>query len=183
MSDRATHSRRPSRRYRVLVTADLDRIAHQEQRLHFPAFDETVAWKLGSRARELAEQRGQAVTIEVRLGGATVFLSAMQGTAPANADWARRKRNLVELLHVSSYRAGLEAARDGRSAIEQMALDARDFADHGGAFPVVVDGVGVVGVITVSGLPQRADHELVVEVIAEHLAIEHDAVRLLATTT
>lgn len=154
---------------------DLHRIAHQERRLRLPAFDETIAWKLGSRLRQLAEERGQAVTIEIRLGGATVFLAAMPGTAPANADWARRKRNLVELLHISSYRVGLEAARDGRSAIEVMGLDPRHHADHGGAFPVAVHGVGVVGVITVSGLPQRADHELVVEVLAEHLDIDrHD---------
>ena len=165
------------------VTVDLDRIAHQEQRLRFPAFDESIAWKLGSRLRELAEERGQAVTIEVRLGGATVFLVAMCGTAPANADWARRKRNLVELLHISSYRLGLEAERDGRSAIEQMGLDPRHHANHGGAFPVVVDGVGVVGVVTVSGLPQRADHELVVEVLAEHLDIDHHDVRLHKKTT
>lgn len=169
--------------YRVDVTVDLDRVAEQERRLHLPCFDETTAWKLGSRLRGLAEERGHGVTIEIRLAGATVFFAAMCDTAPANADWARRKRNLVELLHVSSYRLGLEARRDGRSAIEEMGLDPRDHANHGGAFPVVVDGVGVVGVITVSGLPQRADHELVVEVLAEHLGIGHHDVRLHTTTT
>jgi uncharacterized protein (UPF0303 family) len=171
------------RSYRVHVTVDLDRIAYQEHRLRLPAFDETIAWKLGSRLRELAEERGEAVTVEVRLGGATVFFAAMHGTTPANADWARRKRNLVELLHVSSYRLGLEAKRDGRSAIEQMGLDPKHHANHGGAFPVVVDSVGVVGVITVSGLPQRADHELVVEVLAEHLDIDRLDVQLHTETT
>jgi uncharacterized protein (UPF0303 family) len=47
------------------------------------------------------------VLIEIRIAGRTVFCYAMPGTAPTNADWARRKRNTVELLHGSSYGVGL----------------------------------------------------------------------------
>jgi uncharacterized protein (UPF0303 family) len=32
-----------------------------------------------------------------------------------------------------------------------------------------VAGTGCIGTITVSGLPQRADHELIIEVLAEFL--------------
>lgn len=119
-----------------------------------------------------------AVTIEIRLGGETVFLHAMRGTSPANADWARRKRNVVELLHQPSYAVGLVAARDGESVLEVMGLPDRDVASHGGSFPIVVDGVGCVGVVTVSGLPQRDDHELVVEALADLGAIDLGDVRL-----
>jgi uncharacterized protein (UPF0303 family) len=83
-----------------------------------------------------------------------------------NADWARRKRNVVELLHQPSYAVGLESRHTGRSTLAEMGLDARDYADHGGAVPIIVAGVGVVGVATVSGLPQRDDHEMVVAALA-----------------
>ena len=63
----------------------------------------------------------------------------MRGTAPANADWARRKRNVVELLHRPSYAVGLEAAHSGRSVLTEMGLDDREVASHGGAFPIVVE--------------------------------------------
>ena len=79
------------------MTGDLDRISEQQRRLHLSAFDEDTAWRLGSDLRQRAVDRGAAVTIEVRLGGETVFLHAMPGTSPANADWARRKRNVVEM--------------------------------------------------------------------------------------
>src|SRR5688572_19835896 len=97
------------------MTGDLDRISEQQRRLHLTAFDEDTAWRLGSDLRQRAIDRGAAVTIEVRLGGNTVFLHAMPGTSPANADWARRKRNVVEWLHRPSYAIGLEAERDGES--------------------------------------------------------------------
>lgn len=156
------------------MTADLDRIEEQQRRLHLTSFDEDTAWLLGTDLRRRAIERGAAVTIEVRLGAETVFLVAMRGTAPANADWARRKRNVVELLHRPSYAVGLEAERDGRSLLELMGLSDRDVACHGGSFPIVVDGVGCVGVVTVSGLPQRMDHELVVEALADLCGVELD---------
>jgi uncharacterized protein (UPF0303 family) len=149
------------------MSADLECIEEQQRRLRMSAFDENAAWRLGSDLRQRAMDIDAAVTIEVRLGGSTVFLHAMQGTSPANADWARRKRNVVEMLHRPSYAVGLEAERDGRSVLDEMGLADRDVACHGGSFPINVDGVGCVGVVTVSGLPQRQDHELVVDALAD----------------
>ena len=43
-------------------------------------------------------ERKVAVTAEVRRGKETLFFYAMPGTTPNNADWVRRKRNVVEAL-------------------------------------------------------------------------------------
>ena len=40
----------------------------------------------------------------------------------------------------------------------------------GGAFPIRVRGVGLVGTVTVSGLPQLEDHRLVVTTLERFLA-------------
>jgi uncharacterized protein (UPF0303 family) len=157
---------------------DLARIADQLRTLRFAAFDEQAAWELGCDLRRRALDRHAAVTVEVRLHGHTVFLHAMPGTSPANADWARRKRNVVELLHQPSYAVGLQARRDGRSMLELMGLPERDHACHGGSFPIQVVGVGCVGAVTVSGLPQRLDHEMVVEALAARLGVARDAIAL-----
>jgi uncharacterized protein (UPF0303 family) len=41
-----------------------------------------------------------------------------------------------------------------------------------------VKGAGVVGSVTVSGLPQRADHELAVEALCAELGRDYAALRL-----
>lgn len=145
---------------------DLSKLAEQEQRLQFERFGAADAWSLGCTLKSLAESRGQAVTIEIRLGRELVFFHAMPGTAPSNADWARRKRNACELLGRSSYRIGRELEQGGGSLESKMGLPTRDYASHGGAFPLQVRGMGAVGTVTVSGLPQREDHALIVEVLA-----------------
>ncbi len=53
---------------------------------------------------------------------------------------------------------------------EKYLISSSDYAAHGGAFPLIIRDVGVVGTITVSGLPQQEDHELVVTTLKQFLA-------------
>lgn len=149
------------------IERDLERLDEQERLLRFRKFDLATAWELGSRLRGVAIQRGVAIAIEVRLLHETVFFCAMPGTTPENADWARRKRNTVELMQRSSYAVGRMLERDNATLEQKMGLPLRDYAAHGGSFPIRVEGVGCAGAVTVSGLPQREDHDLVTSVIAE----------------
>lgn len=153
------------------IERDLERIAAQERALRFAGFDNVEAWDLGCRLRGAAEARGVAVTIEIRMAGQTLFFYAMPGTTPDNADWARRKRNVVELLQRSSYAVGLGLAQSGATLEQLRGLPTRDYATHGGSFPLFVSGTGCIGAITVSGLPQRDDHGLIVAVLAERLGL------------
>ncbi|EEG07380.1 heme-degrading domain-containing protein [Pseudogulbenkiania ferrooxidans] len=154
---------------RTDIDADLARVALQEQRLQFGHFDHASAWELGCRLKAAAEARHAALALEIRLAGETVFLHTMAGTTPLNADWARRKRNLVELTHKSSYAVGLALQRDGQTLEAKLGLATRDYAAHGGSFPLRLTGSGCIGAVTVSGLPQREDHALIVAVLADYL--------------
>lgn len=60
---------------------------------------------------------------------------------------------------------GLEMAARGSSLTERYGLPMADYAAHGGAFPLAVAGAGVIGCVAVSGLPQQADHMLVVDAL------------------
>jgi len=160
------------------IAEDIHRISEQERRLVWAHFDLDRAWQLGSRLRELALTQELALTIEVRLARETVFFCAMPGVTPANADWARRKRNTVELLHRSSYGIGRTLQQDGQTLSETMGLAPRDYASHGGSFPIRATHVGVVGTATVSGAPQRMDHNILVIAIADLCRVPIDEIAL-----
>jgi uncharacterized protein (UPF0303 family) len=153
----------------MAIEQDIERIAYQEERLRFSGFDTETAWSVGTRLRAVAQSRGQAVAIDIQVNGHPLFFSAMPGTTPDNIDWIRRKRNVVQRFHRSSYAVGLQLQKQQTTLTEKVGVDARDYAPHGGCFPIRLKGTGCIGTIAVSGLPQRADHELIVEVLAELL--------------
>lgn len=160
------------------IAEDIRRIAEQERRLVWAQFDLDRAWRLGSRLREIALTHEVALSIEVRFGHETAFFCAMPGVTPANADWARRKRNTVELLHRSSFGVGRTLEHDGQTLLGTMGLALRDYASHGGSFPIRAMHVGVVGTATVSGAPQRVDHNIVVLAMAEFCGIPINEIEL-----
>jgi uncharacterized protein (UPF0303 family) len=157
---------------------DLERVALQERELVLPRLDMRIAWELGLRLRELAMERGLPVVIDVRRFGQPLFYTALEGTTPDNVDWVRRKSNLVARFHCSSYAISLKLKDAGQTLQEKYGLPDADYAAHGGSFPLAVAGAGVVGSVTVSGLPQRADHELAIEALCGMLGKDYAALRL-----
>lgn len=155
----------------MTLEQDLERIREQEERLQFDHFDTETAWALGTRLRELAHARSAPIVIDIQLHAMPLFFTALPGAIPDNIDWVRRKRNVVLKFMRSSYAVGLELQRDGASLEEGQGVPTRDFAPHGGCFPIRVRGAGCIGMVTVSGLPQREDHALVVEGLAGQLNV------------
>jgi|SRR5579863_5694633 len=157
---------------------DLDRIALQERELVLPRLDARFAWELGTRLRAMAVERKLPVVIDVRRFGQPLFYAAMEDTTPDNVEWVRRKSNVVARFHCSSYAIGLKEKIKNETLLESQGLSIADYATHGGSFPLAVPDGGFVGSVTVSGLPQRSDHELVVEALCALLGKDYDALRL-----
>lgn len=156
---------------------DMECVALQERELHLPRLDAQVAWELGTRLRTMALERGLTLVIDVRRFGQPLFYAALDGTTPDNPEWVRRKGNAVARFHRSSYGVGL-TMKSKNESLAARGLPITDYAEHGGSFPLHVEGAGVVGSATVSGLPQRADHELVVEALCGLLGRDYAALKL-----
>ena len=164
----------------MALTEDLATIARQEAELLFPSFDYDTAWRLGLSLRELALSRKQAIVIDIRRFGQPhqpLFYTALGGT-PDNSRWVQRKSNVVARFHRSSYAIGLTLEHTNRTFADRYNLPDADYAPHGGSFPIHVAGAGIIGSVTISGLPQRDDHNLVVEALCLALKKDHDALRL-----
>lgn len=153
----------------MALSDDLKQLARQEELLRFATFDEETAWEVGSRLRALAEERKLPIVIDISLTGRQLFYSALAGSTPDNPEWVRRKSNVVLRYLKSSYRVGRDLAAKVDTLDQHRGVSPMDYAPHGGSFPIHVVGAGIIGTITVSGLPQREDHNLVVEVLAAFL--------------
>ncbi|MFF1404600.1 heme-degrading domain-containing protein [Streptomyces sp. NPDC058294] len=143
----------------------------QERRLVFRRFTYDDAWALGSLLVRLARERGAPVAIDIHRAGQQLFHAALPGSTPDNDAWIARKRRVVERYGASSYLVGTRFRAKGTTFEESSRLDPDTYAAHGGSFPVRVEDVGVVGAVTVSGLPQLQDHKLVVEALEKFLSV------------
>jgi uncharacterized protein (UPF0303 family) len=161
---------------------DIAQIKIQEERLRFSRFDESDAWALGSQMRAAAVARKLPLVIDIRVAGRPLFYAALPGTSPDNAEWVRRKINVVMRLHKCSYRVSREIAQSGQQLDELRGLNPIDVAPHGGCFPIHIIGTGIVGTVTVSGIPQREDHNFVIASLCEFLGQPHDELALAKET-
>jgi uncharacterized protein (UPF0303 family) len=146
-----------------------EKLEQHEQELQFTEFGNEAALSLGMALVEAARRERKAITIDICRNGQQLFHCAMAGTSADNDAWIRRKNNVVNHYGHSSYYVGTDFRARGKNFDIDSRLDPALYAAHGGAFPVIVRGVGVIGTVTVSGLPQGEDHEFVVREIRAFL--------------
>ncbi len=152
----------------------LEAVERQERELVLPRADLASLYALGRRMADTAVERGLPVLIQIRFGERLVFVAALPGSTASNHDWAERKARLALWFERSSLGVRLANERDGQDVHVRHSLPPERFAAHGGAFPLRVAGVGMIGTIVVSGLPQLEDHAFAVEMLEVHLASLRD---------
>lgn len=150
----------------------LKRLLQEEQELQFTKFNEATAWKIGSQLVEQAMQKELPVTIDITRGDHQLFHASLRGASADNDEWIKRKIRLVYRFGHSSFYMGQLLKSKGKRIEEAYLLSESLYAPHGGSFPVIVKDTGMIGTITVSGLAQEDDHELVVQAIRDYLAKE-----------
>ncbi|HWA20198.1 MAG TPA: heme-degrading domain-containing protein [Devosia sp.] len=157
---------------------DIKLIIEQEKALVFSNFDEAAAYEIGHAIRERALRGGLGIVADVRTWGRPLYYMALPGTTGDNVDWARRKANVVQRMMKSTYRVVLERSWTEDYFPPRRGLDNMEFVLAGGGFPITVKGAGIIGAICVSGLHERDDHGVVVEVLAERLGVDKTSITL-----
>src|SRR5712692_7322581 len=141
----------------------LTELKQQEEEIQFTSFSNDTALAVGMALLQEARKRGKPVTIDITRSGQQLFHFAMAGTSIDNGE-------VIKRFGHSSYYMGISLQNAGQTIEEKYLISSSDYAAHGGAFPLIIRDVGVVGTITVSGLPQQEDHELVVTTLKQFLA-------------
>lgn len=147
----------------------LKELLQQEEEIQFNSFDNNMAFVIGLALLDAAKSKDKGVTIDIARNGQQLFHFAMQGTSRDNDVWVQRKNNVVNRFGHSSFYMGISLKSKGQTIEEKYLISSNEFAAHGGAFPLIIRGVGVVGTITVSGLPQEEDHALVVTTLRQFI--------------
>lgn len=150
----------------------LKQLLDEEHELQFAKFNEDIAWQIGSQMVEQCVKNDLPVTIDITRGDRQLFHASLRGASADNDAWVKRKVRLAYRFEHSSFYIGQLLKSKGKNIEQAYLLSESEYAPHGGCFPVIVKGTGMVGAITVSGLPQEEDHKLVVQAIRTYLAQE-----------
>ncbi len=158
------------------MSPSLEQLRREQDGLLLDGFDEEVAWQIGSWLVAHARRHRLPVTIDLRRAGHQLFHAALPGTSADNDAWIERKVRLVMRTGNSSAYVRAMLERQGGSIEQVLLLPEADYAAHGGCMPIRVRGTGLVGTLTVSGLPQAEDHALVVLALRTYLGLADDPV-------
>ncbi|UJF34906.1 heme-degrading domain-containing protein [Paenibacillus hexagrammi] len=146
----------------------LQELLEQEERLQFIEFTNDTAYQVGTGIIAKAVRERKQIVVDIRKDGEVLFYSRMNGTSSHNDEWVRWKNNVVHHYKHSSYYMHV-SMNAKESSVENDGLDPNEYKAEGGSFPLIVKGSGVVGTITVSGLPGDQDHGMVTAVLQELL--------------
>lgn len=150
----------------------LKRLLLEEEELQFTKFNADIAWQIGNDLVSRARADNLSITIDIMEGTHQLFHFSCAGTSADNDEWVKRKVRLVYRFGHSSFYIGQLLKSKGKRIEEAYLISENDFAPHGGCFPVFIKGSGMIGAITVSGLAQEDDHQLVVDVVRNYLKRE-----------
>jgi uncharacterized protein (UPF0303 family) len=138
--------------------------------LQLSSLTQTEAIEIGTIAQEIGLDRKLPIAVEVRMKDWILFHASLPGSTPENDWWIGRKARVVNLTGRSTIHERVIAEEQGIDWHAEKGLEDELYAIHGGGLALNVVGLGLTGVLIVSGLPQVEDHLLGVEIITEYLA-------------
>ena len=138
--------------------------------LMLASLTQAEALEIGEIAVALGRGRKAPIAIEVKMGAWSVFHASLPGSTPENDSWIARKARVVLVTGRSTMHERVDAEERGVNWYDEKGLSEELHAIHGGALALNVSGLGCVGMLIISGLPQVEDHLFAVEVVTEFLA-------------
>lgn len=135
------------------------------KKIELDSFSNRMALDMGMRIIDLAKSRDQHVAVEVCRLNHTVFIYVDDNLPADKHNWLRRKANVAKQFEESSLSVKNDLKEGNMSLDKTFGLDDKDFIAKGGSIPIFVKNVGMVGIITVSGLHDEEDHKIILDAL------------------
>ena len=142
-------------------------LEQQEEDLVFDSFDRKDALKIGTMLTEKCFDYRFPLTVRIFIGEIIVYQFAMKGHEENRFGWTLRKYQLLKETGHSSMHGKVRA--ELMDELKDLKAQPEIYGFGCGAFPIRVKGEGIIGAVTVSGLPDPDDHVLVVHAIEQML--------------
>ncbi|MCT3646666.1 heme-binding protein [Elizabethkingia anophelis] len=135
------------------------------KRIELDSFSNRIAFDMGVKIIDLAKSRNQHIAVEVCRLNHTIFLY-VDDTLPVDKhNWLRRKVNIARQFEESSLSVKNDLKEGNMNLEKTFGLDEKDFLAKGGAIPIFVKNGGMIAVVTVSGLHDEEDHNIIIEAL------------------
>lgn len=142
----------------------------EAQTLTLSSLTQAEAIEIGNIAQQIGLDRALPIAVQVRMKEWIVFHASLPGSSPENDWWINRKANVVNRTGRSTLHERVLAEEQGIDWYAANGLEEEQYAIHGGGLALNVVGLGLTGILIISGLEQVVDHMLGVEIITEYLA-------------
>ncbi len=135
------------------------------KKIELDNFDNRMAFEMGAKIIDLAKSRNQHIAVEIVRLNHTIFLYVDDNLPVDKHNWLRRKTNVAKQFEESSLSVKNDLKEGNMTLDKTFALDEKDFLAKGGAIPIFVKGAGMIAVITVSGLHDEEDHNIIIDAL------------------
>lgn len=137
------------------------------KRIEVESFSNRAGLEMGMAIVELAKSRHQHIAVEICRLNHTIFLYLDDNLPADKHHWLRRKANTAKHFEESSLSVKNDLANGNMTLGKTFALSEKDFLAKGGSIPVFVNRAGLIATITVSGLRDEEDHQLIIDALKE----------------
>jgi uncharacterized protein (UPF0303 family) len=152
----------------ILICLLTNTMAQSEiiKNIELDSFSNRIAFDMGNSIIELAQKRNHSIAVEISRLNHTIFLYIDDRLPADKHNWLRRKANLARMFEESSLFVKKELEKRNLTIDKTFGFDEKDYAVKGGAIPVFVKGCGMIATISVSGLHDEEDHQIIIDALS-----------------
>ena len=135
------------------------------KKIELDSFSNRVGLEIGLAIFNLAKERKQNIAVKIERLNHVIFLYVDENLPADKHNWLKRKANVAKHFQESSLCVKNDLANGNMSLEKTFALDTKKYLAKGGSIPIFVKNSGMIAIVTVSGLRDDEDHNIIIEAL------------------